>query len=86
MTQFRRLLEKIAEENQKVFQGKALSVYTINEPEGCQMGKLREVGNKPQESDTFRPVKGAPCSQRCRLIAIKHEKRAIILMVRFLCL
>jgi hypothetical protein len=60
MTQFRRLLEKIAEENQKVFQGKALSVYTINKPEGCQMGKLREIGKETQESDTFRPLKGRP--------------------------
>jgi hypothetical protein len=43
IAQFRRLLEKIAEENKKLFARGTLRIHTLHRPHYEQMGKLRAV-------------------------------------------
>jgi hypothetical protein len=60
ITQFHRLLKKIAEENEKVFQGSVLKAHTINQPQDGQMAKLR-VG-KPDSNPVLNPrLTTRPC-------------------------
>ena len=49
-TQFHRLLNRIAESNEKVFQGKPLKVHTINQSQKCQMAKLRVMKNESEQA------------------------------------
>ncbi|EEG77553.1 hypothetical protein DealDRAFT_1676 [Dethiobacter alkaliphilus AHT 1] len=66
LTQFGRLLERIAKSNEKVFQGKPLKVYTINQSQESQMAKLRMIRNDSKQAPRRAPICAvSPMQGRC---------------------
>jgi hypothetical protein len=66
IAQFHRLLEKIAEENKKVFAGSTLRAHTINLPQKSQMAELRLV-----------EIKARPCCNAPRYTPVRVVPRTV---------
>ena len=60
-TQFHRLLKRIAESNEEVFQGEPLSAHTINQSQESQMAKLRVITNESEQAPRRAPSPNKGC-------------------------